>query len=101
MTEELDVLRSFRDRYLLSNPVGEAVVELYYSTSPPIADFIAHSPSLRAVIRTGLTPVVGMSHIILSTTPIQKLLILASLTLCTLTLGMVIRLRRGTKIAQR
>ncbi|HVO67200.1 MAG TPA: S8 family serine peptidase [Syntrophales bacterium] len=52
------VLRNFRDRYLLTNPTGTALVEFYYKTSPPVAAFIARYEILRNIIRWALTPVV-------------------------------------------
>ncbi len=58
MAPDVMVLRNFRDRYLLTNPLGKAFVSFYYSVSPPIADFIAHHESLRSATRVMLTPVV-------------------------------------------
>ncbi len=55
---EVEVLRDFRDRVLLKNPLGRAFVKLYYSTSPPIARFIAKHDSLRLSVRIMLTPLV-------------------------------------------
>jgi hypothetical protein len=52
------VLRNFRDRYLLMNPIGSAFVYFYYKHSPPVADFIAHHETMRVAVRWGLTPVV-------------------------------------------
>jgi YVTN family beta-propeller protein len=52
------VLRTFRDRYLLSNEWGAAVVAVYYRYSPPVAAFIREHNSLRAPIRWLLAPVV-------------------------------------------
>jgi len=51
-------LRLFRDRHLLSNAPGRAFVAAYYRWSPPIADFIAPRPWLRAVVRALLWPLV-------------------------------------------
>jgi serine protease len=54
----VSVLRNFRDRYLLTNAAGVALVELYYKNSPPIADFIGRYESLCTLTRWILTSVV-------------------------------------------
>ena len=58
MADEVLVLRGFRDKYLLTNGVGKRIVNLYYRHSPPIANYIANHPKIRAVTRIGLAPVV-------------------------------------------
>lgn len=55
---QVQVLRDFRDGYLLTNAPGRAFVALYYRLSPPLADFIAHHGTLRLITRLLLTPVV-------------------------------------------
>ena len=52
--EDIDVLRDFRDKYLMTNPIGRAFVKIYYTTSPPIADVIRENEELRTVVREGL-----------------------------------------------
>ncbi len=52
------VLRYFRDDYLLTNPVGRALVEFYYSKSPPLAEYIGAHEYLRSATRWALTPLV-------------------------------------------
>ena len=49
--EEIDVLRAFRDSVLLESTVGSQLVELYYQTSPPVADFISENGLLRTIVR--------------------------------------------------
>lgn len=58
MHPQVQVLRDFRDNYLLPHTMGRALVKFYYKTSPPIADMIARDESLRSVMRWMLTPVV-------------------------------------------
>lgn len=55
---EVEVLRDFRDKYLMTNAPGRAVVEFYYANSPAAADFIARHETLRTATRVVLTPVV-------------------------------------------
>ena len=51
---EVEQLRRFRDKHLLTNPFGVAFVRLYYTVSPPIARLIARKPRLRSAIRKTL-----------------------------------------------
>ena len=48
---EVEQLRRFRDRSLLTNPFGRSFVRMYYRVSPPIARLIARRPSLRMATR--------------------------------------------------
>jgi hypothetical protein len=65
MEPHVRILRDFRDRFLIGNPLGNSFVRLYYTYAPPIADFIAKYDNLRALIRIGLLPVVGLSWVAL------------------------------------
>jgi len=55
------ILRLFRDVYLLPTKVGQTFVDAYYRYSSPLADFITKHNTLRAVVRWGLLPFVGVS----------------------------------------
>jgi len=57
MEPHVKVLREFRDDVLLSNGLGTRFVELYYTYSPPIADFIAGHETIRVMVRWSLLPV--------------------------------------------
>ena len=48
---EIDTLRAFRDEVLLESTVGSQLVEWYYQTSPPVADFISGNDVLRTLVR--------------------------------------------------
>jgi len=48
---EIDVLRAFRDEVLLESTVGSQLVEWYYQTSPPVADFISENSLLMTIVR--------------------------------------------------
>ena len=57
---EIDVLRQFRDEYMLTNPAGRLIVSLYYESSPPLANFIGKNEGLRAVTRMALEPIIWL-----------------------------------------
>jgi hypothetical protein len=66
MAEEIQILREFRDEYMLTNPLGQALVDTYYRVSPPIAEFITEHPGLKPIVRAGLLPAVVISAAIVN-----------------------------------
>jgi alpha-tubulin suppressor-like RCC1 family protein len=95
MAGEIGILREFRDEYLLTNVVGQSLVGLYYSVSPPIAEFISEHPSLKPIVRAGLLPAVAMSTVVVNTTPAEKMAISGLLALVSATLAVWATRRRG------
>jgi len=95
MAEEIEILREFRDEYLLTNPLGQALVDLYYRVSPPIAEFITEHPSLKPIVRAGLLPAVAMSAVAVNTSPAEKTAIAGLLALVSVTLAVWAKKRRG------
>jgi hypothetical protein len=77
------LLRRFRDLYLMPFKIGRAFVKTYYRYSPPVAEFIANHDILRAVVRWGLIPLIGLSWMLLhiGAAPTLIFLILTSSTL--------------------
>ncbi|MBE0431698.1 MAG: hypothetical protein IBX67_07710 [Dehalococcoidia bacterium] len=58
---QLDVLRDFRDQVLIRGTPGSQFVAAYYRLGPPVAEFIAQSDFLRAVVReTLINPLVNL-----------------------------------------
>lgn len=55
---EVELLRDFRDRHLLTNAPGRLLVDFYYSNSPPLANFIKKHESARFITRLILSPLV-------------------------------------------
>jgi hypothetical protein len=100
MAEEIQILRGFRDEYLLTNPLGQAFVDLYYSVSSPIADFITEHPSLKPIMRVGLGPAVAISTLAVNTAPAEKAGIVGLLVLVSVTV-LVWTVRRRGKGRQR
>ena len=98
MAEEVQILRKFRDGYLLTNPVGQSFVNLYYSVSPPIGEFITQHPGLKPMVRAGLVPAVTVSTVVVNTTPTGKAGIAGLLVLVSVTLAVWAARRRGQAV---
>jgi hypothetical protein len=94
--DNLNVIRQFRDEYLMTNPVGCGVVVLYYEVlSPPIAGFINDHPSVKPLARAAWAPVVAISSAAVDTTTTEKIAI--SGTLALILGGTLVWLRRRRK----
>lgn len=55
---QIDVLRQFRDERLMTDPFGRACVKGYYTLSPPIAEVVSMSETLRKAVRALIAPLV-------------------------------------------
>ncbi len=60
------ILRQFRDTYLKSSSLGRKLVTTYYTISPPLAQLISGSPTAQRAISLAITPVTGISFLILN-----------------------------------
>ncbi|WLE95932.1 MAG: CFI-box-CTERM domain-containing protein [Candidatus Electrothrix communis] len=68
------LLKKFRDLYLLTNRTGYCFVQLYYTYSPPIADFIRQHDIIRFLVRILLLPLLTVSFFLVEFSPLQQLL---------------------------
>jgi len=62
---EVEVLRTFRDKIILSSEPGKWFVSLYYKYSPFWAVFLHNRPFLKGLVRIALVPVVFGAWLIL------------------------------------
>lgn len=69
------ILRTFRDRYLLTNPAGRYIVSLYYYYSPPAAEKIKDHAYLRETVKIFLIPAIMFSWIMIKTSMVEKILL--------------------------
>jgi len=93
--KEVQILRDFRDQYLLTNPGGEKLTSLYYKYSPPIADFITEHPVAKPVVRAGLFPAVAISSIAINTSFPAIIAFLGALSIFSVIVAML--LKRGSR----
>jgi hypothetical protein len=84
MEPHVKILRDFRDRFLLGNTVGDSFVRLYYTYSPPVADFIAEHDSLKTMVRISLLPVVGVSWLALKIGPVSTMALMLFFAFCSI-----------------
>ncbi|HEY5514447.1 MAG TPA: MXAN_2562 family outer membrane beta-barrel protein [Geomonas sp.] len=83
---QVQALRDFRDRFLLTNSPGRAFVAWYYRYGPRGAHFINAHPWLKAPVRVALLPLVAGALVLTGTSPLAKtaLVICAALLLAVL-----------------
>jgi len=93
----VQILRDFRDRYLLQFSAGKAFVEFYYTVSPPVAKVIAQNDDLRLLTRWMLIPVIGVAYLMVNWGAAATFLWMLSLLL---TLGTLVLIRRRIKMEQ-
>lgn len=72
LEKHVQILRDFRDFYLLKSHAGTAFVRAYYKYSPPIADRISGNETLRAIVRAGLMPLIAYGYMAVYLTPFQQ-----------------------------
>jgi len=65
----VEILRDFRDVYLMRSPLGHKMVEAYYRYSPDVADIISKHVILRMAVRIHLVPIVALSYAVLRLGP--------------------------------
>lgn len=94
MAEEVQVLREFRDGYMLTNPVGKALTDLYYRVSPPMAGFIDEHPGIKPIVRAVLAPAIAMSTVAVNTTLAQKMAVIGGLGLLSAVVALLTMRRR-------
>jgi hypothetical protein len=61
LAEEVRILCDFRDKFLLTNPLGRMFVSLYYQYAPKMADFIREKEGLKKLGRACLRPIVWIA----------------------------------------
>ena len=66
MAGQVEILRQFRDKYLLTNDFGRKFVTWYYRNSPVAANYIKNKPLAKAAVRAALYPLIGFSLLLIS-----------------------------------
>jgi len=93
MAGEVQILRKFRDNFLMNSAPVRSFVRFYYRVSPPVADFIGRHESLRLATCWSLMPLVGVSWLTMQIGPVATLVLVALLVAMTIT-GVAWLLRR-------
>jgi hypothetical protein len=73
---EVQALREFRDRYLLTNGPGRTFVGWYYRTSPAAAATLNAHPAYKPAVRAALLPAVGVACLMTRTSLLSTSILL-------------------------
>ena len=63
---QVQLLRDFRDRYLLTHAPGRAFVRWYYTHGPAAAQWLNLHPEIKPMVRTMLLPLIGIADLLLN-----------------------------------
>jgi hypothetical protein len=85
----VQILRDFRDRYLLDYKLGQKFVNFYYQASPQIAETISNSETLRLLTRWFLMPIVGAAYLTITFGIMTTLLIVTFIILSMISFGLL------------
>jgi hypothetical protein len=88
---QVQLLRDFRDRYLMTNAPGRAFVAWYYRYGPCWADFINAHPWCKPLVRLLLLPLIGGAMFMLHTSLPAKCVLMVAVLL----MSVVVRRKRG------
>jgi hypothetical protein len=98
MEKHVEILKDFRDLYLLKSRPGSAFVKAYYKYSPPIADVIARYTVLKIIIRIGLMPLIIFAYILIHVSLFYQSVIFLFI-MCMLAISYTIRKARRVAYA--
>lgn len=99
LAEEVVTLRAYRDRYLLTNPVGSWLVSLYYRYGPPVGEFVDENPALKPVVKVALLPPLALANVSVHTNTAHKAAISVSIILIGVSTGLIL-VRRNNAVTE-
>lgn len=73
MDRHVKILTEFKDKRLVTNPIGRSIVDAYYTLSPPVASYLHKHPFEKAIVRYALVPITGIAYISLYIHPLAFL----------------------------
>ena len=62
---QVEILRQFRDKYLLTNALGKNFVAWYYNNGPIAANWIKDKPLAKVAVQMALYPLIGFSFLLI------------------------------------
>jgi hypothetical protein len=79
LAPSVQVLREFRDRFLVTNAPGRAFVKWYYTNGPAAARYLNEHPALKPLAQAALAPAVAAALFFTRTSPVFQASVLIAL----------------------
>jgi len=70
---QVQILRQWRDRYLLTSDLGTSIVQWYYQHSPPVANYIRSHTTAKIITRLMLYPLIQFASLVTANNFYQQL----------------------------
>jgi len=94
LASQIKILKRFRDHFLLTNGIGKRFVRFYNTYSPPMADFIKKHDNLRAMVRFGLLPLIGVSWLAMKIGPVFTMVLMLFFSIGLIGLMRIVSLKK-------
>ena len=91
----VNILRDFRDAYLMPSKLGRSLVNLYYKYSPFVGNIIAKRKVLKFAVRISLLPIIAFSYSMVHFGPMNTTVLIGVIFILPVFLNLFLRRKQS------